>query len=343
MPQVSLSECVIGVDLGGTNVRAQAIWEDGRPAGERVENPSEAQLGTERILKAMISTIRQAVSSAEGEVKAVGVAIPGHVDDVAGTTKWSPNFGETINGVFHAWRNVQLKAPLQEALGLRILTGNDANCAALGEYMFGSGRNEASCLCLLTLGTGIGGGVVLGPQSVMGHASGPLLLLGGNKGGGELGHTMIQKGGLDCSAGSYGAMEAYCNRDSIINRAIHRYARRVDSLMWHRVQGDLSAMTPKIIAECADDGDFQAQEILKEVGEYLGAGIGSMINVFAPDIFAIGGQVVKAGKWLLEPAKNEAAKVAIPTLFSDCRICPAEAGDDAGLLGAAAMAYRLCD
>lgn len=334
---------MIGVDLGGTNVRAQAVWDDGSPAGERVQNPSFAQQGTARILEAMISTVREAIDSAEGHVTAVGVAIPGHIDDAAGTTKWSPNLGEEINGVFHAWRNVQLKAPLAEALGLKIITGNDANCAALGEYMFGSGGNKAHCLCLLTLGTGIGGGVVLGPQSVMGHASGPLLLLGGNKGGGELGHTMIQRGGLDCAAGSYGAMEAYCNRDSIINRAIHRYARRVESLMWEKVGGDLSQITPKIIAESADEGDFEAQEVLREVGENLGAGIGSMINIFAPDVFAIGGQVVKAGKWLLEPAVREAAKVAIPTLFCDCRIVPAECGDDAGLLGAAAMAYKLGD
>lgn len=336
-------ECVIGVDLGGTNVRAQAIWEDGSPAGERVEQPSNAQDGTQAILDAVVSVVQMAKKTAAGPVSFVGLAIPGHVDHLSGLVKWSPNLGEEVNGVFHAWRDVQIKTPLERALGLTILMGNDANCAALGEYMYGSGEGKAHCLCLITLGTGIGGGVVLGPQSVMGHASGPLLLLGGNKGGAELGHTLIQRGGLDCNAGSYGAIEAYCQRDAIVRRAQHRYARRADSLIWEKVGGDVSRVTPKIIAEAADEGDFQAQDILREVGEALGSGIGSMINVFAPDVFAVGGQVAKAGRWILEPAINEARYVAIPTLFEECRICPSEAGDDAGLLGAAAMAFQLSD
>lgn len=338
---MSQSRCVIGVDLGGTNVRALALFEDGSEAGERIEAPSRATEGTEAVLQAITEVVAKAAATSSAKPLAAGVAVPGHVDDEAGICRWSPNFGEYVKGQFHYWVDVPLKAPLEQRIPYPVSLGNDANCAALGEYRFGAGRNSANCLCLITLGTGVGGGVVLGPHSVMGgHATGPMLLLGGNKGGGELGHTLIQRGGLDCSSGSYGAIEAYCQRDSIIRRALHRHRRSAKSLIWDLVEGDLSLVSPKVIAEAADEGDFQAQDILREVGEALGAGIGSLINVFAPDVFAVGGQVAKAGRWLMEPAINEARYVAIPSLFEDCRICVAEQVEDAGLLGGAAVALQ---
>jgi glucokinase len=332
--------CVIGVDLGGTNVRAQALWEDGSDAGVRIEQPSRAQEGREAVIASVAEAVGKAAESAQAEPLAVGLAIPGHVDDDAGSIRWSPNFGEEIDGVFHPWRNVPVKDDLVSLVGRPIVMGNDANCAALGEYMFGSGKGKANCLVMLTLGTGVGGGVVMSPRSLMGQASGPLLLIGGNKGGAELGHILLLRGGLDCNAGSYGALEAYCQRDSIVTRALHKVRRKPDSMIFDLVQGDLSKVTPKVVAEAANAGDFQAQDVLRDVGEWLGAGIGSLINVFAPDVFAIGGQIAKAGRYLLEPAINEARYVAIPSLFEDCRIGVADQQDDAGLLGGAALAIN---
>lgn len=340
MSAVQERTCVIGVDLGGTNVRAQAVWEDGTEAGERVQHPSRAKEGREAVIASVADAIQKAAATARVRPAAVGLAIPGHVDDEDGYIRWSPNFGEVRNGVFYEWRDVAVKDDLQAAAGFPIVMGNDANCAALGEYMFGSGKNSAKCLAMLTLGTGVGGGVVLGPHSVMGHASGPLLLLGGNKGGAELGHILLLRGGQDCSAGSSGAVEAYCQSESIVRRAIYKFRRQPDSLIFDMTKGDLSLVTPKLIAECANAGDYQAREILREVGEWLGAAIGSLINVFAPDVFAIGGQIAKSGEWLLQPAINEARYVAIPSLFADCRIVPAEQQDDAGLLGGAALALN---
>lgn len=332
--------CVIGVDLGGTNVRAGAFYDDGSPAGPKFSHPSRAQEGTNAILDAISSTIRQAISAAETPPKAIGMAVPGHIDNAAGVVRWAPNFGETIDGVFRYWENVPLKQPLSRTLDLPIELGNDANLAALGEYQFGVGRNQAKCLVLLTLGTGIGGGVIMSPEAVEGNARGPLMLVGGNKGGAELGHTIVDADGMDCNAGSYGAIEAYAPRDAIVSRAVHRLRRGRASVINDLVEDDLSKVTPRTISEAAEKGDELAIQVYAEVGRYLGISMGSFINIFAPDILAVGGQIAKAGDFLMLPAIRAARDVAIPSLFGDVNICIAEQIEDAGMLGGAAIALQ---
>ena len=331
-------QCVIGVDLGGTNVRAGAFYDDGSNAGVSYSNPSNAQLGTEAIVEAIAATIAQASESADCKPAAVGLAVPGHIDDARGMVVWAPNFGEERDDVFHSWNDVPLGTMLEERTGIEIHMGNDANLAALGEYRFGSGRNSAKCLVMITVGTGIGGGVVMSPHSVQGDARGPLVLLGGNKGGMELGHIIVQYGGLDCNAGSYGALEGYCQRDSIIARAQHRLRRGRSSSLQSL---DIAKITPKDLTGAADAGDELAIEVWDEVGEMLGAGLGSLINVFAPDVLAIGGQIAKAGDWLIKPAIKSARNVAVPSLFRDADIRVAEQIEDAGMLGGAALALEI--
>jgi glucokinase len=335
-----MQSCVVGVDLGGTNVRACAYYEDGTSAGERIDNPSRAQDGTPAILHSIATTIRAAANSAEVKPIAVGMAIPGHVEGGTGTVIWSPNFGERRNSVFYNWADVPIGEPLARDLDMPVHCGNDANLAALGEYRFGAGKGTAKCLVLLTIGTGIGGGVVMGPQSLQGDVRGPVMLVGGNQGGAELGHTILMHGGLDCNAGSYGAIEGSCQRDSIVNRAIHRLNRGRTSVLRDMIDGDYSRVTPQLIAQAAEAGDEMSIEVWEEVGTWLGVGIGSLINVFAPDVFAIGGQIAKAGELLLAPARKTARNIAIPSLFKDSKILVAEQIEDAGILGAAALALE---
>ncbi|HZH97342.1 MAG TPA: ROK family protein [Fimbriimonadaceae bacterium] len=333
--------CVVGVDLGGTNVRASAYWEDGSSAGGKFSLPSRAQDGLEATVSAIAEVIHQAAASAGERIEAIGLAIPGHVQDRTGLVRWAPNFGSVDSaGVFRNWVNIPLRDLLKEKTPAPIVTGNDANLAALGEYRFGTGRNSAKCLVMLTIGTGIGGGVVMLPESVGGKAEGPLLLLGANSGGAELGHMVIHAGGLDCNAGSYGAIEAYCQRDSIVARAVHRLKRGRKSLVNDLVGGDLSKVSPKILTDAADQGDELAQEVWAEVGTYLGYGIANCINVFAPDVMPIGGQIAKAGEWLLGPARRAARNAAIPSLFEDVNIVQAEQIEDAGMMGGAALALE---
>ena len=332
--------CVIGVDLGGTNVRAAAVDSSGEVIGRRIEMPSHAQEGTTAILRALSDTVFAVMNQTEATVQAIGLSVPGHIDNSSGLVRWAPNFGHTTDGVFYYWKDVPLRDALNERVQLPIVMGNDANCAAMGEYHYGSGKGLSKCLVLVTIGTGIGGGVVMAPEAVDGVAMGPLLLVGGNKGGAELGHMTISHGGLDCNAGSYGALEAYCQRDSIVRRAQHKLRRGRQSLVTTLVNGDLALVSPQILSQAADQGDKLAQDVWREVGTYLGVGIGNFVNIFAPDVIAVGGQISKAGKWLMEPAIAEAANVAIPSLFADCRIGQAEQIEDAGLLGAAALAWQ---
>ncbi len=330
---------VIGVDLGGTNVRAAAVLPDGSIVeGSRVEIPSRAQEGVDFVIDAVASAILDACGSRFDDVTGVGIAIPGIIDDAAGVVRWAPNFGVTIDGVFTYWEDIAFREMLQPKIGRKVVMGNDANLAALGEYKFGSGRDSANCLAMLTIGTGIGGGVVLGNSSLQGATGGPYVLLGGNKGGVELGHILLSRGGLDCNAGSYGALEAYCQRDAVVRRAQHALRRGRTSLVTELVSGDLGSLTPHHLAVAAEQGDALAIQVWNEVGEWLGCAIGALINVFAPDVFAIGGQMSKVGKWLLDPAVSSAQDIAIPALYKDCKIVLAEQIDDAGLLGAASLA-----
>ncbi len=335
-----MTDLVVGVDLGGTNVRACVYDPQGVPATEAFSQPSRAQEGVEPVLDALAEVIQRAMATAPEHPRAVGIAIPGHIDNATGVVRWAPNFGKTVDGVFRYWLDVPIREPLQRRIALPIAMDNDANMAALGEYRFGTGRNQARGLVMFTLGTGVGGGVVLAPQCVLGDARGPLILIGGNTGGAELGHMCINEAGVECNAGTYGAVESYCQRDAIIRRAQHQLRRGRKSLLNDLCEGDLSKISPRLISEAAAQGDEVAIEVFAEVGRFLGIAIANMINVFAPEVVAVGGQIAKAGELILGPARQSARKVAVPQLYDFAQIVQAEQIEDAGMLGAAALAQE---
>jgi glucokinase len=332
--------CVVGVDLGGTNVRACAYLHDGMEAGAKFINPSNALQGADAVADAIAATVHQAVAASKARPQAVGLAIPGHIDDAAGLVRWAPNFGKQVGDTFQVWHNVPLKSLVEARVGLPVHTGNDANLAALGEYRFGKGKGIAKCLVMITLGTGIGGGVIFSPDSIHGRASGPLMLLGGNKGGAELGHVCIDRNGPDMGPVAYGALESYCGTRALCARAQHklRYGRK--SLISDAVSGDFSLITPLILSQAADEGDQVALEVWTEMGEHLGTAMGGFINLFAPDLLTVAGQIAKAGEHILTPARRTARDVAIPSLFEDVNIVQADRVEDAGILGAAALALE---
>ena len=331
--------CVVGVDLGGTNVRACAYSMDGHEAGVKFSNPSNARNGPEAVADAVASTIHQAANSCGAVVEAVGMGIPGHIDDARGLVRWAPNFLMVPGDSNAIWRDVPLKAMVEQRVGLPLHTGNDANVAALGEYRFGSGRNTARCLVMITLGTGVGGGVVLSPSAVHGKAGGPLVLLGGNKGGAELGHVCVDPVSAAFGPGARGSLESFCGAYGIVGRAAAKLAAgRQSELLSSRFADD--TLSTLAIFEAAGQDDLVALEVWKEVGEFLGLGLGSFINLFAPDVLAVGGQIAKASKFFMPSALVKTREVAIPTLMEDARIVTAEREEDAGLLGAAALALE---
>jgi glucokinase len=340
-----MARYVIGVDLGGTNVRAAVVNQQGMIEGEPVQQPSRAQDGFPATLEAIVRTIEQAIQStgaARGEVAAIGMAVPGHIDSARGVVRWAPNFGEWRGELFHEWREVPLGEAVQQRLGIAIRMGNDANLAALGEYYYGSGRGQAKGLVMLTLGTGIGGGVVLTREQVQGNAhwQGGVLLVGASGGAGELGHTIISMNGPRCGCGAMGCVEALAKRDAIIERAREKIRRVPNSLLARLCEGDPARITPRMVSEACEQGDAIAREIWEETGYYIGVAVASFVNIFNPEVVAIGGQIAKAGEVLFDSIRRAARDYAIPTLLEMCRIVPAERLEDAGILGGAALAWQ---
>lgn len=335
---------IVGVDLGGTNVRAAVVTADGRVAAAPVERSSEARAGADLTVAAIVATAREALRAAGArEATAVGIAVPGHVDGDKGVVRWTPNLGETRGDVFEPWRDVPLGAALERELGCPIHMGNDANLAALAEYRFGSGRDRAAGLVLVTLGTGVGGGVVLTRGQVQGDATwaGGVLLVGAQGGGAELGHTIVLAGGPRCGCGASGCLEAFANRDAVVARARGKLDHRAGQRLRELVGGDPAGLSPRLVAEAAALGDEASLEVWDETGAYVGIAVANFINTFNPEVVAVGGQIAKAGEPLFRAIRRAARDHAIPTLFEACRIVPAERLDDAGILGAAALAFEL--
>jgi len=200
---------VVGVDLGGTNVRAAVIGKDEKIAAQ-ARNPSAAREGAARVVEQTVLTIRQAIESAglmPTDIGCIGMAVPGHIDTATGVIIWTPNFGHMEEGIFRQFHDVAFTAPISDELGIPASAGNDANIAALGEFRYGAGR-DVKYMVMLTLGTGIGSGVVVDGKLIVGSTGGAV----------ELGHHVIAAGGAQCGCGDFGHFEAYCGQHAIIER-----------------------------------------------------------------------------------------------------------------------------
>lgn len=322
---------VVGVDLGGTNVRAAVVDKEGKIAGQ-ARNPSEAKQGAERVVDAIARTVRQAIADSghgEEEVGAVGMAVPGHIDTRAGVIRWSPNFGEMKDGAFRMFVDVPFTTPVSNALGMAVGFGNDANVAALGEFRFGAGRHVQD-MVMFTLGTGIGSGVVVDGR----------LLIGATGGAVEFGHITIVASGQQCGCGNFGCLEAYCGTHAIITRTLKALENGRPSLLDEKVRTDRFAITPKMIDEAARAGDEAAIRVFEETGYYLGIGCANAVQTFNPEMIVLGGGVRKA-YGLIQAAEVSMRRHAVYSLAHTCQLVEAELGEDAGVMGAAELAWRM--
>jgi glucokinase len=311
---------IIGVDLGGTNVRGAVVADNGSMTN-RHEMPSFAREGVPKCLRAL----RELILAVAGDTKpdAVGIAIPGHIDAHEGIVHWAPNFGEFVDGKLKIWEDVDVFTPLQGITDGRIAIGNDANLAALGEYTYGSGERKADCMVLYTLGTGVGTGVVISPKSVQGGLAASSVFIGHRGGGPEMGHVKVVTGGRLCSCGSHGCLEAYCGTAGLLLTAQECGA---------------TARSPRELFDVALASDDAAITAWRIFGEHLGSAVANTINIWAPDIVAIGGQVAGAWDFFAPALETTALEQSISSLSRSVRIVRATEYDDAGILGAAALA-----
>ncbi len=324
---------VIGIDLGGTNVRAAVLDAKEQRLG-RAENPSEAKSGVNLTVKAIGKAVRDAVKNAGvkmEQIGAIGIAVPGHIDVPAGMVRWAPNFGETVGDSYVPYKNIPLRQMVEEELGVAMVMDNDANVAALGEYRFGAGRGTRH-LVMFTLGTGVGGGVIIEGQ----------VLRGSTGGAAEIGHIIIADGKGSSPNGPHGRLEVLVGRDAIIERAVLKMESGRDTKLWKHITGPEALqqfITPALIDAAAELGDAISIETLQETGHYVGLGIASMVDVFNPEVVVLGGKISQS-ETLFQSAVRTTKASAIGSIYAAARITHAELGDDAGIMGASELAWR---
>jgi glucokinase len=302
----------IGVDVGGTKIAAAVVTTEGEILNE-VRYPSAGP--KERLLSSIARSVNEVRDGFE--VGGVCLAVPGTVSTVENKIIDAPNL--------HAIEGIPLKDELEERTGLMTTVENDANAAAWGEYRFGAG-SEVSHLIFITLGTGVGGGVI----------SHGVLLRGAQGAGGEMGHITIQATGPRCGCGNHGCLEALAS-----GTAIARRAREVASEKPNSALGRLAverAVLGEDVAELARQGDEAAISVLHETGVWLGIGLAGFVNIFNPEVIAIGGGAARAGDLILDAARHEVHLRAMSPSRDLVEIKEATLGAESGVLGAAALA-----
>jgi glucokinase len=320
--------CYIGVDLGGTNLRA-AITDTG--TGEIFDQrqcPTLAAEGQGAVIQRIIQLIRELIDGGQvpaGAIKGVGIGVPGTPDLDTGVIQFLPNLPGK-------WLNVPLQAIIQGQVQLPVAILNDVRAITLGEWTFGAGRGVDTLACL-AIGTGIGGGVVVNGQFHLG--------IGGTAG--EFGHQVVEPDGLPCGCGGRGCLELYASGPAIaamgVKEVMHGHTTRIGELVKH----DLNRIDAEIIVQAAREGDRVAKDILQRAGRYLGIAVGNILGVISPQRVIFGGGVSGAGELLLAPivqTVNERVHV-IPV--KQVQFVLAELGMNGGLLGAALWARQRCE
>ena len=323
MPTTKRTRYIVGVDLGGTNIVAAALPEDGSQTHAFRSELTKAAGGADAVVDRMVSMIEAVIAETIAETGAtrddfagVGVGAPGPLDRELGIVITTPNLG---------WTNFPLRDVIAKRVGLHATLDNDANCATLGEWWLGAARGGRNVVGM-TIGTGIGGGLILNGQLYHGAADMA----------GEIGHMTIDITGRRCKCGNYGCLEAYASGPSIAERAREALGGDTDSLLHTLVHGDLELLTAAIVYEAAQKGDDLGLEVVRETARFLGAGIANLLNIFNPDVVVIAGGVTQAGDTLFEPLRKEVRKRAFRPAVESCRIVPGSLPGSAGVVGAVA-------
>jgi len=312
---------VVGIDLGGTNIVVGTVAEDGSELAGLVSEPTMAEQGSDAVVARIVKLAKASLKQAgKRDVVGVGVGSPGPLDTAKGLVLLTPNLG---------WTNFPLRDRVAGALNLPATLDNDANCAIFGEWWRGAARG-ANHVVGLTIGTGIGGGVVL-------HGE---IYHGASDIAGELGHMTVDLTGRRCKCGNYGCLEAYASGPAIAARAVEGVEAGADTTLPDYVHGDLSKITAQVVYEAAHDGDSYAREVVHDTAKMLGAGVANIINIFNPEVVVICGGVTLAGDRLFVPLRAEVKRRAFKPAANACRIVPGELTGTAGVYGAAAVFMR---
>jgi glucokinase len=306
--------CVIGVDLGGTKLLAGTV-----DAELRVHHRAYRLSRRDAVLETIVDAVEEAREAARGEVLAVGVGVPCVV---------TPGTGVAMACNHFPLVDVPLRDLLAERLGLPVVVDNDATAALVAEWRYGAARGARNAL-MLTVGTGVGGGIL-----VDGH-----VVRGASGAAGELGHFVIDESGPPCPGNcpNHGCLEAFVSGPALAIEGRARADADPESGLGRALAGGREITGP-LVTELAHDGDEAARGAVAALGRRLGVGIVGLVNVFNPELVVVGGGLIGAGELLLAPAREIVAARALAPARDQVRIVPARFGDESGMLGAAALA-----
>lgn len=312
-------EFVLGIDVGGTNLVAGCVDTDGRRLEGFFSEPTRPEEGADGVVGRMLALARRSMAALvaavpRATVRGVGVGAPGPLDTHRGIVLLTPNLG---------WVNFPLRDRVSDGLSLPTFLDNDANCAVLGEHWRGAAQGARQALGI-TIGTGIGGGLILD-----GH-----LHHGASDCAGEIGHTTIEMNGRRCACGNYGCLEAYASGPAIARRAMEAVESGGESSLREVMRRDPAAVTAQLVYEAANAGDALAREVVQDTARFLGAGIANLVNVFNPEVVVVCGGVTQAGDSLFVPLRREVSRRAFKPAVDVCRIVPGGLTGSAGVYGA---------
>ena len=316
-----MSAYAIGVDLGGTNLKA-ALVEREEGVVTNVIHPTRAQDGPKSIVDRLRSTVADLAKQAPEPVLGIGIGSPGAINLERTTVSHPPNLP--------GWDVINLRNELEAVSdGRPVIVENDANAAALGSAYYGVGQPHDSFI-MATLGTGVGGAVIYQNR----------IFRGSTGAAGEIGHMTIDYEGPLAKSGVAGAIEAYAGQQFLTHHARLRLINRPDSLVYDLAGDNLAALTPRILFEAAEQGDEAAQEIFAWVGHKLGAVLGSAVNLLDIRVIVVGGGVSAAGDYILDPARDALHDFVAEALREGLHLVRETMGNEAGLLGAARLVFE---
>ena len=306
-----------GIDFGGMSAKAGVLDETGKLLVKGSVKTSKEDGYAVTVAK-MAQLVRDLASKACVTVNAVGIGSPGVIDGENGVVVHWSNYG---------WDDKPLAKDLSDKLGMPVSLTNDANAAALGEARYGAGKNYRDSI-FLTLGTGVGSGIILGGK----------VFEGSHGAGAEAGHMVIEVGGIPCPCGRRGCFEQYASATALMRDTKRAMFENKNSKMWELVGGDPENVDGKTAFDAARIGDAAAVQVVKNYVAYLGEGVLNLVNIFRPQAIIIGGGVSNQGENLLQPLR----KYVSERLYVDCERVPltinrAALGSDAGMFGAAAL------
>lgn len=306
---------VIGIDLGGTKISGALSQLDGKILSQYTV-PTKANEGEQAVLGRIIETINKVMKDANKkpeEIEAIGIGSPGPLDAKKGVIITTPNL---------PFENFELVKPIQEKFGILTYLDNDANVAAIGEFVFGAGKNTKN-MVFVTVSTGIGGGAVLNGKIYRGNTCNAL----------EVGHMTLVEDGPRCNCGNYGCAEALASGTAIGKRGREAVERGEKTAL-----ANYETVTSYEVFKEAEKGDKVAKEIIDKCLNYLGICVANLVTNFDPEVVIIGGGVSKAGQIVFDKVREVVNTRCFDTMAASCKILPAGLGTDAGVIGAVALA-----